>query len=98
MKMSPSPMLTRAMAPVAVAGDHVDDGDVVAVEQHPVVAGDHGRAVPLRCGGGALGIAVADPDDPAPLVPGPAGQVGQARPPSRAHDADAELVSRGHAG
>src|SRR5208282_3210311 len=77
---------------IAVAGDHVDDVDVAAVEQLAVVGGGDLGAVALGRGGGPLGLAVADTDDLAPLVPGPAGQVRQPRPAARADHAYAESL------
>jgi hypothetical protein len=77
---------------LAVAGDHVDHVDVVAVEQHAVIRSDDLCFVTVGGRGGPVKVEVADADYLAPLVPGPAGQVGQPRPAPRADHAYAESL------
>ena len=73
---------------ITVAGDDVDDVDVVALEQPTVVAG-HVRDLE-RSGGLVCGLLrdVAHGDELAPRIPLPAGQVSHVRPPAGTDHSD----------
>src|SRR5215469_305540 len=77
---------------LAVPGDHVDDVDVVTLEQLAVVGGGNLGAELGRSRNCPVRVKIADANDLAPVVPGPAGQMCKVRPPAGADYADAESL------